>query len=213
MSGGNDAWQIKSVFFKVHFAIAFRKTYLVETPVRIWSSIDEISSAWWLIVISFEEGNSQCALPDFSGTGLSILSLFWLGAIWQEGKTWIIFFERERLLLAATQFSLPTCRTAKMTCSALCYVNSNVWRVCYRVGNYFCIRTWFLVFCLFLIFYIALLRTIKCIGVAEVTGQPRLRFSFTVLSFDLIYVMEHHWSYSMPETGAGIYCIRAPLVL
>lgn len=109
MSGGNDAWQIKSVFFKVHFAIAFRKTYLVETPVRIWSSIDEISSAWWLIVISFEEGNSQCALPDFSGTGLSILSLFWLGAIWQEGKTWIIFFERERdfCWLPHNSLSLP----------------------------------------------------------------------------------------------------------
>lgn len=38
------------VFFKVHFATAFRKTYLVETPVRIRSSIDEISSARWLIV-------------------------------------------------------------------------------------------------------------------------------------------------------------------
>lgn len=169
MSGGNDAWQIKNFteyFSKVHFATAFPKTYLVENPVRIRSSIDEISSARWLIVFHLrkETPSVLCLIYFFSGTGLSILSLFCLGAIWQEGKT-NIFFLRARLLLAAkkvpTQFSLPTCRTAKMTCSALCYVNSNVWRVCYWVGNYFYIRTWFLIFCHF---YIALLRTIKCIG-------------------------------------------------
>lgn len=98
-----------------------------------------------------------------------------------------------------------------MTYSALCYVNSNVWRVCY---SWKLLLHSDMISCLLsLFFYIALLRTIKCIGVAEVTGQPRLCFSFTVLSFDLIYVMEHHWSYSMPETGAGIYCIRAPLGL